>query len=182
MYTTTDPEHSCERYIGAACARASTRTAIRVDWLDDWTPRVTIPGVLAWTIALKVTPMTRMMSAVGRRMGHGLWVSRPVLAGMGRMSGPALGVGKVRLSGKMPNGQGFTAAPVQIWAVEDSLATLHGRDLGSPQPLARQTRLGGFWLPQRGIFMCGFGHFETFDARRHVSATAHNQELLGRAS
>ena len=179
VYTTTDPEHSCERYIGAACARPSTRTAISVDWLDDWTPRVTIPGVLAVDDRPQGHPHDQDdVRRRARGWGSGLWDSRPVLAGMGRMSGPALGVGKVRLSGKMPNGQGFTAAPVQIWAVEDSRATLHGRDLGSPQPLARQARLGGFWLPQRGIFMCGFGHFEAFDARRHVSATSHNQELL----
>ena len=182
VYTTAAPELSCERYIGAACARPSTRSPIDVEWLDERTLRVSIPGVLEWTVAVRTTAMTRLMSAFGRRMPNALWGNRVVLAGMGRMSGPTLGVGKVRLSGTMPNGQWFTAAPVEIWAVEDSRATLHGHDLGSPKPLRQQTRLGGFWLPQRGIFMRGFGTFETFDPERHVSAAVHDAELVTRSS
>jgi hypothetical protein len=182
VYSTAAPELSCERYIGAACARPSTRTAIDVEWLDERTFQVAIAGVLEWTVAVRTTAMTRVMSACGRRMPAALWRNRVVLAAMGRMSGPALGVGKVRLSGTMPNGQWFTAAPVEIWAVEDSRATLHGRDLGSPEPLRQQTRLGGFWMPQRGIFMRGFGTFEAFDLQRHVSAAAHDAELVARSS
>jgi hypothetical protein len=180
VYTTTAPELSCERYIGAACAHPSVRTPIDVEWLDDWTLRVSVPGILEWTVALTTTPVTRAMSAAGRLMPHGMWVNRAVLAWMGRMAGPALGVGKVRLSGVMPNRQRFTAAPVEIWKVVESRATILDRDAGAPKPLPRQTRLGGFWLPQRGIFMCGFGHFENFDPERHVSAAAHNRELLTR--
>jgi hypothetical protein len=78
----------------------------------------------------------------------------------------------------MPNGQGFTAAPVRIWAIEDSRATLAGRDLGAPQPLQAQARIGSFWLPQQGIFMSGFAQFDAFDPTRHVSATDRQHELL----
>lgn len=182
VYSTADPEHSCERFIGAACTRPSIRTAIDVEWLDDWTLRVTLPGALDWTIALTTTPVTRMMSRMGLRMSHGMWTDPLVLASMGRVAGPMLGVGAVRLAGLMPNGQHFTAAPVQIWAVRDSRASLAGRDLGAPAALPAQARLGGFRLPQRGIFMSGFGHFEPFDPARHVSAAAHNDALLAGAS
>jgi hypothetical protein len=182
VYTTTTPELSCERYVGAACSRPSTRTEIAVEWLDDRTLRVSVPAVLDWTIALRTTPVTRLMSAIGRRMPQALWANRFVLACMGRVAGPALGVGRVRLSGLMPNGQWFTAAPVEIWAVEDSRATLAGRSLGAPRPLVEQTRLGGFWLPQNGIFMRGFGDFESFDPDRHVSAAAHDAELVAGSS
>jgi hypothetical protein len=182
VYSTADPEHSCERYIGAACAHPSVRSKINVEWLDEWTLRVSIPDALDWTIALTSTAVTRVMTAMGRVMPHGMWVNRAVLTGVGHMAGPMLGVGKVRLSGVMPNHQRFTAAPVEIWAVQKSRATLFGRDLGTPKPLRRQTRIGGFWLPQKGIFMRGFGHYENFDAERHISATAHNEELLARAS
>jgi len=101
---------------------------------------------------------------------------------MGRIAGPMLGVGKVRLAGDMPNGQRFTAAPVRIWAVENSLATLAGRDLGAPQPLRVQARIGGFWLPQHGIFMRGFAHFDAFDPVRHISAAERQRELLEAAA
>ena len=182
VYSTADPGHSCERYIGAACAHPSVRTQIGVDWLDEQTVRVSIPDALDWTIALTSTPVTRAMTAMGRRMPHWMWVNPAVLAWMGRMAGPMLGVGKVRLSGVMPNGQRFTAAPVEIWAVQESRATIFGRDPGTPRALGRQIRIGSFWLPQKGIFMRGFGHFESFDAERHVSATAHHEQLLARSS
>lgn len=182
VYSTATPQFSCERYIGAACAHPSVRTEIDVEWLDERTVRVSIPGTLDWTVAVTSTPVTRVMSAMGRLMPHSMWVNRAVLASMGRMAGPMLGVGKVRLSGVMPNRQRFTAAPVEIWAVQTSRATLFGRDLGIPKPLTEQTRISDFWLPQKGIFMRGFGHFENFDGERHVSATVHNEELLARGS
>lgn len=182
VYTTTDPMLSCERFIGAACTHPSTRTPIETAWLDERTLRVHVPNTLDWTIALRPTVVTRMMSAMGRAMPHWLWIRRSFLALMGRMAGPMLGVGKVRLAGDMPNGQGFTAAPVEIWAVEDSRATLDGRDLGAPRALAEQARIGGFWLPQRGIFMRGFGHFDAYDPGRHISAERSNDALLRRAS
>jgi hypothetical protein len=178
VYSTADPEHSCERYIGAACSHPSVRADIAVDWLDDRTLRVRVDDTLDWTVALRQSVVTRMMTAMGRAMPLRMWTSSAVLALMGRMAGPMLGVGKVRLAGGMPNGQRFTAAPVRIWAVEESRATLAGRDLGAPRPLRAQARLGGFWMPQRGIFMRGFGHFDAFDPARHVSAAERQRELL----
>ena len=48
---------------------------------------------------------------------------------------------------------------------------LSGRDIGPIGPLAKQDRIGGFWLPQRGIFFAdGMGRFESFDPARHVGA------------
>lgn len=169
VYSTAPPELSCERYISTACTEESVRTAIAVEWLDDSTLTCRIGDELDWTIALKRTAVTRMMSRMGRLMPHWMWTSRLVLGAMGRLAGPMLGVGKVRLSGVMPNGQGFTAAPVQIWAIDDSRATLRGRDLGAPRSQREQARMGGFWLPQRGIFMRGFGHFEQSRASRTQS-------------
>ena len=34
----------------------------------------------------------------------------------------------------------------------------------------RQARLGDFRLPQRGIGVIGSGHFENYDADRHLAA------------
>lgn len=170
LLTDAAPNLGCDRYISTALTHATERTTIDVEWLDDRTLRCRVGDQLDWTIALKHTVVTRMMSAMGRLMPHWMWTSLGVLAAMGRMAGPMLGVGKVRLSGAMPNGQRFTAAPVRIWAVEDSRATVNGNDLGAPRPLRHQVRIGGFWLPQHGIFMRGFGHFEPYDAARHVAA------------
>jgi hypothetical protein len=51
--------------------------------------------------------------------------------------------------------------------VVDSRAVLRGVDLGPVGKLHRQARLGGFRAPQRGLFVVGTGHFETFDMARH---------------
>ena len=178
VYSTADPQHSCERYIGAACSHPSTRTSIEVEWLDERTLHIRAGSILDWTVALHHTGVTRMFTLMGAAMPRAMWTSRFVLALIGRMAGPMLGVGRVRLSGVMPNGQDFTAAPVQIWAVGESRATVAGRTLGAPRPLEAQTRIGGFWLPQHGIFMRGYGHFEAFDPARHVSAELRQNELL----
>jgi hypothetical protein len=182
VYSTADPEHSCERYIGAACGHPSVRADITVEWLDDTTLHVQVGDSVDWTVVLRHSVVTRMMTAMGAAMPLRMWTSPVVLALMGRMAGPMLGVGRVRLTGVMPNGQSFTAAPVQIWAIEDSRATLGGRDLGVPRRLQAQARLGGFWLPQRGIFMRGFAEFDNFDPARHVSAAERQRELLEAAA
>jgi hypothetical protein len=178
VYSTADPEHSCERYIGAACGHPSVRSDIAVEWLDDRTLRVRVGDTLDWTLVLRRSVVTRMMSTAGSAMPLWMWSNPVVLALMGRLAGSLLGVGKVRLAGVMPNGQWFTAAPVQIWAVESSRARLAGRDLGAPRPLRDQAHLAGFWLPQHGIFMRGFGQFDRFDPARHVSAAERQRELL----
>jgi len=38
--------------------------------------------------------------------------------------------------------------------------------------------MGDFWLPQHGVFMRGFSHFDVFDPARHVSGAARQRELL----
>ena len=90
-----------------------------------------------------------------------------VLGAIGRAAGPTLGAGQLRLSGTAPNGQRFMIAPKRVWAVASSRAVLRGVDLGPVEPLHEQARLGGFRAPQRGLFVVGSGHFETFDEGRH---------------
>jgi hypothetical protein len=36
-------------------------------------------------------------------------------------------------------------------------------------PLEEQSRLGDFWMPQRGIFYVGEARFESFDPLRHLA-------------
>jgi hypothetical protein len=113
------------------------------------------------------------MSAIGRRLPDRAWTNRVALGAIGRAAGPTLRVGQVRLSGTVPNGQRFMIAPKQVWAVASSRAMLRGVDLGPVGPLPDQPRLDGFRAPQKGLFVVGSGHFETFDPSRHrrVEAT-----------
>lgn len=49
----------------------------------------------------------------------------------------------------------------------DTRASLGGVDLSSAGPLRVQDHLGGFWLPQRGLFYAGSVQFEVYDKTRH---------------
>ena len=71
-----------------------------------------------------------------------------------------LGVGRVGLHGRAPNGQWFVVNPRRLWVVADSRATVNGEDVGAPGPLAEQASLGDFWIPQRGIVAVGEAIFE----------------------
>lgn len=172
LYSTTPPEQSCSRFIGTALARPPVTVPIDVTWLGDAEVRIYIDDVLDWTMQMASTPATRAMTALSQRLPAAAWRNRAALALMGRAAGLMLSAGRMRLTGDMPNGQDFVAAPRRIWAIQSSTAVIHGEDVGRIGPLAEQARIGNdFWLPQSGIFFAdGVGRFETFDSARHAGA------------
>jgi hypothetical protein len=95
------------------------------------------------------------MSIAGSAIPTTMWRWRPILSAMGRLAGPALGVGKVQLTGLTSNGQHFDANPLQIWYVTDSSAVVDGEEIGPIGPLPEQARMADFYFPQRGIFAVG---------------------------
>ena len=167
FYATTPAEQSCSRYFSSATTVSAVQCDITMTWTDPWELAITIPGRLDWTVGIAETAVTTAMSRLGGALPERAWASRTVLAGMGRIAGPLLGVGAIRLTGAAPNGQDFRIAPRRMWAVARSSATLDGTDLGEPGPLAEQDRLAGFRLPQRGICVIGSARFEDFDPTRH---------------
>lgn len=167
FYATTPGPQSCARFFSAATPHDAVQCDIDVAWVTPWSLCVEIPKLLAWQIDLRATVSTRLMSAVGTRLPAPVWTNRTALAVLGRIAGPTLRAGRVRLCGIAPNGQRFMIAPARVWAVARSRAVLRERDLGPVGPLRRQARLAGFRPPQRGVFAVGSGRFETFDAARH---------------
>ncbi len=154
------PQESCARYFGNALARSET-TPVEIAWEGPRRLRVRVPAAnLSWQVELMATPATRAMNAMSRAMPEKAWRSAAVLRAMSRFAGPMLHVGNVGLSGRVPNGQTFVANPMKVWLVERSSATIDGRDLGVPAPLLDQTKLGDFWIPQRGLFAMGRSFFE----------------------
>ncbi|MEO8262341.1 MAG: hypothetical protein ABI566_07200 [Pseudolysinimonas sp.] len=158
IYTTADPNVSCPRYFGSATAVEQV-DAITVSWRDEWTVDVIMGARLSWQLKLAATPATRAMTSMASAMPERAWDSAAVLGPMGPMAGGFLRSGRVRLRGHTPNGQGFKAAPLQVWRVVGGDATLDGTDLGALGPLVEQTRLGDFWMPQRGLFFVGQARF-----------------------
>jgi hypothetical protein len=160
IFTTTDPELSCPRYFGAACSHVERVADIDVTWAGDYTLRVRMGHRLDWRVDLGRTSSTRLMSRMGRAMPVRAWRSDTLMGAMGPVAGPILHSGRIRLHGQTPNRQHFRAAPVHVWRVTDSSAVLDQVDLGRPGPLDHQTRLGDFWMPQRGIFFVATAEFE----------------------
>ena len=148
-------DQSCPRYFSAALS--DTRSVdIELSWPTDSTLRVVIPDVdLDWTANLATTAVTRILNAVGRAMPDRAWRARPVLTAMGPVAGFALRAGRIGMVGTSPNGQEFVANPQRVWVINESSAQLGDDDLGPTGPLSEQTRLGDFWIPQRGIFAIG---------------------------
>ena len=176
FYATVPPRQSCTRFFGML-ASDSMQTEIAITWSAPFRLRVTIPAVsLDWEVGVGSTVATRLMNAAGRLLPRAAWRSSAVLAGMGRVAGPLLGVGRVGLEGTVPNGQRFIANPRVLWAITDSRAMLAGENLGPPGPVRPQAHLGDFWIPQRGVFAIGQSYFEPFDPGRHSSRTAGSQK------
>ena len=171
FYATVPGHLGCTRYFSSATPAPAVECDIDVEWMSPWSLHIRIDELLEWRVDMRRTAATRVMIAVGTRLPERAWTNRAALAVIGRAAGPILGIGRARLHGSASNGQDFMIAPRQMWAVAASHTTLRGEDLGPIGPLPRQARLGDFWVPQRGLFVVGKGHFETFDASRHRSVT-----------
>jgi hypothetical protein len=170
FYSDVEPMMSCNRFFGAAVT-GFKQTEIVVRWPEPRTLVVEMPSEeFLWETTVEATPATRLMSAMGSVMPEPLWKSGLVLNLMGRVAGPLLGAGKLRLSGAAPNRQWFKSNPKRIWAVASSRASLKGEDFGKPGPLAEQAHMGDFMIPQRGILAIGGGFFEPLDEARHLTA------------
>jgi hypothetical protein len=172
FWSTVDPELSCTRYTGEISD--DTRVAaIEVDWPEPY--RLTITSdepSLAWEVQVALTRRTRMLGALARRLPRRMRSNQAVLRAMGPMAGWVFGVGRLALTGLMPNGQTFRLVPSYVWLVTASRARLDGVDLGAPAPLPRQAMIGDFRIPQGGLLAIGTVDFNPLDETRHSTRVA----------
>ncbi len=173
IYTSVAPQLACPRYFGSAIDETGVRE-IEISWRSprDFTLSIEEDPALEWHLSLGQTPATRLINAVGGALPDALWRKEAVLKAMGKAGGLMLRAGRLRLTGQVPNHQRFIANPMHIWAIQSSTARIGNQDLGSVGPLPVQTRLGDFWIPQRGIFAIGRAFFEPLDPARHALALA----------
>lgn len=114
----------------------------------------------------------RLMNAMGTILPDALWRQEAVLKLMGKAASLVLRAGRLELVGQVPNRQRFLAKPLLLWEIPSRTVRIGDQDLGKLGPLGVQTRLGDFWLPQRGIFTIRRGFFEALDPARHALTTA----------
>ena len=170
FYATTPAANSCARYFSSATSNTAVQCDIDVTWITPWWFRVQIPGLLNWSVHMQSTLATRLLTTIAGWLPERTWTNPTTLKAIGRVAGVVLRAGDVRLTGVAPNGQRFMVAPKKMWAVAASRAVLWGEDLGPIGPLETQAALADFRPPQRGICVITSGHFENFDADRHVAA------------
>lgn len=157
------PGQACTRYFGAAVSEV-VAAQINLDWTGLQDLSISVTGSqrrLDWRIILRSTVSTGVMNAVGAVMPESWWRRPALLAAMGPIAGRMLGVGRVRLVGRVPNGQRFVVNPIRALRVAGSRATLDGADLGEIGPAPSQGALADFLIPQRGIFAIGRALFDT---------------------
>ncbi len=144
-----------------------------LDWPDPFRLHLAMQSEsFEWELIVKTTMATRLMNAFGKLLPDAAWHNPSVLKLMERTAGPLLGLGRIGLQRKVPNGQHFVANPRVLWTVVDSHARLAGEDFGPPGPVYPQARLGDFWIPQQGIVAMGQSYFDPFDPTRHSSGTS----------
>jgi hypothetical protein len=90
---------------------------------------------------------------------------------IGKGASLLLGLGKVNLYGKVPNGQKFMVNPQKFWIISESHAQLGNENFGPVEPLEKQAKLGDFYIPQKGILATGRAFFETFNPSLHSAQT-----------
>ena len=172
IYTSVAPQLACPRYFGSAIDETGVRE-IEISWRSsrDFTLSIEEDPALEWHLSLGQTPVTRLIDAVGRVLPNALWRKEAVLKPMAKAAGIMLRAGRLPMAGQVPNGQRFHLTPKHIWVIQSSTARMANQDLGSVGPLAVQTRLGDFWIPQRGMFVIGHAFFEPLDPARHALTT-----------
>jgi hypothetical protein len=111
---------------------------IETHWDGPRRLRIVAPDRIKWQLNLSSTLATRAMNLMGSVMPDALWESPTGLLAMAAVAGVALGAGKLRLAGRVPNGQHFVANPLLTWIVSGASAAIDGRNLGAVAPLPEQ--------------------------------------------
>jgi hypothetical protein len=158
-------EEDCALHFGSAVADARVRD-IGISWSGPRAFTVTVAGEspILWDVALDAVPETQFMNAKGGTAPGALWRQPDYLKVMGGVSSVALGAGYLGLEGTEGDNQRFVANPRLIWYVSASAATISGQPLGDSGSLPFDAKFGGFWIPQRGIFVIGSALLDTPEA------------------
>ena len=159
FYQDQPAEQACTRYFGSEVDEVR-EGPIQIEWDGPRQFQVHAGnGDLEWSVDLQSTLVTRLFNVVGSALPARAWRSRPLLQIMSWIAATTLRAGRVRLTGRTPNGQRFVANPSIMWIATDSRATVNGIDLGPMGPAPQQAHLRDFTLPQRGLFVVGRAYF-----------------------
>lgn len=164
-------ELACPRYYGQACALTAP-ARIDVTWTGPMSLRVVVDApALEWTVQATETSMLRIMNWMNRRSPLWTWKRDWLLRAREFMAERLLGMGPIRLKGKMPSGHVGTLMPQRMYFVESSSAVLEGTTLGQPTRATRPIDIGGVPLPSRGVLAVGQAAWQIRDLSEYVQHT-----------
>lgn len=170
FFADVDPHFACTRFFGSDAERA-VMCPVEVDWTGDNELRIAVPDAgLVCELSLGKTIASRAMTMMGAAIPERAWASPRVLGAMSTMAGPLLGAGKLRMAGRVSNGQAFVANPRRLWVIQSARLQIGDRTVDEIGPVEPQAQLGDFRIPQRGILAIGNAAFEPFDPSRHSDA------------
>jgi hypothetical protein len=146
-------ERGCARYFHNGIDMIAV-APIRIVWprADTFSVMVDNGRRVEWEVRLGTSAVTRALTAAAARVPSRLWRVHAVVVVLSVFASVALRAGRVRLAGRTPTGHTFLAKPSGLWPVVASRAVIGGRDTGEAVVAREQHRLGGVWLPRRGLF------------------------------
>jgi hypothetical protein len=163
---------TCPRYYGAA-ARVNARSHIDLTWTGPMSLTVEMDEPRCrWEMEMTTSPMFTLMSAVGSRIPERAWRSHALHRVMERAAKTFLGLGSVRMSGTMPNGQYGVLAPQRLYPIVRSSAELDGIDLGHTIRSTETPRIGDIPVSARAVLAMGRAYFEIVDPEEYARTKA----------
>jgi hypothetical protein len=159
---------ACPRYYGPACTHVAHAT-IDLSWTGPMSLRVTADEAhLDWTLDATETGLLQVINAMSSRLPVWTWRPHPLLRARELLARRVLGMGDIRMSGTMPSGHTGTLMPERMYFIDDSIATLGGKDLGHSARMTPTPDIGGFPLPARGVLAIGQAAWPILDRDEYL--------------
>ena len=154
---------ACPRYYGPACSHTAF-ARIDLEWTGPASLRIRMDAPrLEWTASAHETAALRMMNALGALMPLWTWRPAPLLRAREVLAQRLLGMGDIRMSGKMPSGHVGTLMPQRMYFIDTAAATLDGESFGRPATMTPNPRIGDVTLPARGVLAIGQAMWQILD-------------------
>ena len=159
---------ACPRYYGAACAYTGF-ARIGVTWTGANSLRVTMDKpALEWTLTAHENLTLRLLNPISARLPLSSWRPRWLVRAREELA-RSLGMGDLKLSGRMPSGHTGILMPGRMYLIDEARASLDGRDLGSPVIVKRPPAIGEVPLPTRGVLAIGGAMWRILDRVEYES-------------
>lgn len=161
-YDAARPDIACPRYYGAA-VRHVIPAKIILQWSGPAELTIRVDRIqLEWTILADEPPVLRILNMISKRMPLWTW-KHAMLLKPREWIARRLGMGRLKLAGKMPSGHFGIRMPQRIYFINRAQVRLGGIDLGMPVRVNPNPQIGKVTLPARGILAIEQSHWEILD-------------------